>query len=214
MFILPDLPYPYDALAPAMSAETLKLHHDKHHAKYVDTTNELLAKAGASPTSLEEVVREAAAKGKDGRKLFNNAAQAWNHAFFWDAMSPGPSAPEGELKAAIGKAFGDMAGLRKALVEEGVAHFGSGWVWLAAGPGGLEVLSTHDGDNLLTRPEQTPLQVCDLWEHAYYVDYRNDRKGFVEAWFDGLANWAFAAEQLAGRTWRYPAPQAAERRSA
>jgi Fe-Mn family superoxide dismutase len=195
MFILPELPYAYDALEPAMSAETLRLHHDKHHAKYVETTNSLVE---GSSESLEDVVRRASGK------LFNNAAQAWNHAFFWEAMSPTPGKPIPEVDADV----------RKRFIEEGVNHFASGWVWLAKGPDGLEVLSTHDGDNLLKRTELTPLLVCDLWEHAYYVDYRNDRKAFLEAWFDKLANWEFAARQLE-KPWRYPAPQAQpERRSA
>ena len=209
MFILPELAYPYEALEPTVSAETMRLHHDKHHAKYVETANKLLAEAGERPASLEDVVRRTA--GGEARKLFNNAAQAWNHGFFWDCMTPAPSAPEGELALAIDKAFGSLDGLAAAFVKEGAGHFGSGWVWLAAEGEGLKVLSTHDGDNLLPRPGLTPLLVCDLWEHAYYVDYRNDRKAYLEAWFGRLANWPLAAAQWAaaqggGEGWRYPPP--------
>ncbi|HEY3694176.1 superoxide dismutase [Phenylobacterium sp.] len=208
MFTLQPLPYAYDALAPVISEQTLHVHHDKHHATYVKTLNELLEKAGKTPDSLEQVIRDAAKTGE--AKLFNNAAQAWNHSFFWAAMSPEKQTPTGELHAAIGQAFGDLAGLRKAFVEEGAGHFGSGWVWLAAQDGGaLAVRSTHDADDTVPRPGLTPLIVCDVWEHAYYLDHQNDRKGFLEAWFDALPNWSFAAGQLCaakgqGEPWRHP----------
>ncbi|HEY5072200.1 MAG TPA: superoxide dismutase [Caulobacteraceae bacterium] len=210
MFALPRLPYAYDALAPVMSERTLHFHHDKHHAAYVEKLNELLETAGSSPASLEEVILDAAESG--AMKLFDNAAQAWNHSFFWVAMSPRRGRPSGELASAIEAAFGDLAGLKKALVAEGVGHFGSGWVWLAAEPGGaLKVRSTHDADDTLTHAMITPLLVCDLWEHAYYLDHQNERKGFLEAWFDALPDWDFAAAQYAaacgrGEPWRHPAP--------
>jgi Fe-Mn family superoxide dismutase len=206
MFKLPELPYGYDALQPTMSAETLHLHHDKHHAKYVDTMNQLL-KDQPAPGSLEDVIVKAA---KDGaKKLFNNAAQAWNHAFFWDCMTPQARAPSGELAALIEAFEGGLEGLKAKFVQEGVGHFGSGWVWLSVSGGKLEVSSTHDGENLLTQPGHTPLLTCDLWEHAYYVDFRNDREGFLKAWFDRLANWSLAETQLeaakaAQPGWRYP----------
>jgi Fe-Mn family superoxide dismutase len=214
MFELPELPYPYDALEPVISDRTLRFHHDKHHAAYVKTTNELLQKAARRPDSLEAVIREAA-RGED-RKLFNNAAQAWNHSFFWVAMSPERLRPEAELDAAIRKTFGDLSGLKSKFVEEGAGHFGSGWAWLACdGEGRLSVRTTHDADDTLTRPGLTPLMVCDLWEHAYYLDHQNDRKGFLEAWFDTLPNWTLAASQFAaakgeGQAWRHPAPSAAQ----
>ncbi|MBV9509637.1 MAG: superoxide dismutase [Caulobacteraceae bacterium] len=209
MFALPDLPYAYDALQPVVSDRTLHFHHDKHHATYVNTLNELLA--GKSPQSLEAVIQEA--KGKE-KKLFNNAAQAWNHAFFWLSMSPTRQSPSGELDAAIKAAFSDLAELKKAFVTEGVGHFASGWVWLVADKAGaLKVISTHDAEDALGDPNLTPLLVCDLWEHAYYLDHQNNRKGFLEAWFDALPNWDFAAAQYAasrgqGEAWRYPAPKA------
>ena len=212
MFKLPPLPYAYDALQPTMSADTLRTHHDKHHAKYVETVNELLKSAPAKP--LEDVVRSAAREAAQ-KKLFNNAAQAWNHAFFWDCMAPQAGAPQGALAKAIERDLGGLEALKKAFTTEGGAHFGSGWVWLAARGDALEILTTHDGENLLTRPELTPLLVCDLWEHAYYLDYKNDRPGFLGAWFDKLANWDFAAAQHAagagaGALWRYPEPAAAK----
>jgi len=214
MFALPELPYAYDALEPVMSDRTLHFHHDKHHAAYVKTTNELLQKAGASPRSLESVILEASKSGD--KKLFNNAAQAWNHSFFWESMSARREQPTGELAAAIDSAFGGVSGLKKAFVEEGAGHFGSGWVWLTLEHGGgLELRSTHDADDTLMHEDMTPLLVCDLWEHAYYLDHQNDRKAFLSAWFDALPNWRFAAAQHAaahgrGRLWRHPDPVTAE----
>jgi Fe-Mn family superoxide dismutase len=205
MFTLPELPYGYDALQPAMSAETLHLHHDKHHARYFAVTNEILA--GKPVGSLEDVIVKAAKDGE--KKLFNNAAQAWNHTFFWNSMTPIKAAPAGALAEAIAASFGGQDGLKGKFVEEGAAHFGSGWVWLAADKSGaLKIVQTHDGENLLTG-ELTPLLVCDLWEHAYYVDYRNDRAAFLKAWFDALPNWSLAASQLEaakgqGEAWTHP----------
>ena len=206
MFTLPDLPYGYEALQPTMSSETLHLHHDKHHARYFTVTNDILKDRG-NAGSLEDVVVKAAKDGE--KKLFNNAAQAWNHTFFWNSMTPDKGQPDGGLAQAIAASFGGLEGLKAKFVEEGGAHFGSGWVWLAADKSGaLSIVQTHDGENLLTR-DLTPLLVCDLWEHAYYVDYRNDRGGFLKAWFDALPNWAFAAKQLAaakgqGAVWKHP----------
>jgi Fe-Mn family superoxide dismutase len=213
MFALPDLPYAYDALQPVISDRTMHFHHDKHHATYVKVLNELLEAAGKSPATLEDVILDASKGGE--KKLFNNAAQAWNHAFFWAAMTPDKAAPGGALESAITAAFSDLAGLKKAFVAEGIGHFGSGWVWLVADKSGaLKVVSTHDAEDTLTHPDLTPLLVCDLWEHAYYLDHQNDRKGYLEAWFDTLAHWEFAAAQYAaaqgdGEAWRYPAPSAA-----
>jgi Fe-Mn family superoxide dismutase len=212
MYVLPDLPYAYDALEPTISQETLRFHHDKHHRSYVEKTNELAAKAGLAGRPLEEVVREARSRGE--AKLFNNAAQAWNHAFFWRSMSAdGGSRPAGELAQAIERAFAGLEGLKKAFVEEGANHFASGWVWLVAGGEGLKVISTHDADDTLVRDGVFPLLVCDLWEHAYYLDYQNDRKAFLAAWFDQVADWRFAEAQLAaasgqGQPFRYPPPAA------
>ena len=210
MFKLPELPYAYDALEPTVSAETMRLHHDKHHAKYVETTNGLVEKEGLKPANLEDLIRQAKEGGKT--KLYNNAAQAWNHAFFWSCMSPDRAGPDEALRRLIDQAFGGMEQLKARFVEEGAAHFGSGWVWLATDGETLEVHSTHDGANLLGFERVVPLITCDLWEHAYYVDYRNDRKAFLEAWFDALPDWDFADHQLnaaqgSGEAWRYPAPE-------
>ncbi len=205
MFTLPPLPYDAEALQPVISAETLGFHHGKHHKAYVDTLNKLLAEAGVRPDSLEAVIRSASPG-----KLFNNAAQAWNHGFFWCSMTGEAVEPGGELKAAV-EAFGGLDKLRETFIETGVGQFGSGWAWLVWKDGALAVISTHDAETPLTQDGVTPLLVCDVWEHAYYLDHQNDRKGFIGAWFDRLANWTFAAEQLAaakgdGEGYRYPKP--------
>lgn len=213
MFILPDLPYPYDALDPTVSERTLHFHHDKHHATYVKTVNELLGAAREQRPpgqSLEDVIR--AAQGPTSAKLFNNAAQAWNHAFFWNSMAPeGGAPPSGDLARAITEAFGGLAQLAEAFVTEGAGHFASGWVWLAAESSALKVVSTHDAKTLVGETGSIPLMVCDLWEHAYYLDYQNDRKGFLAKWFETVPNWSFAETQWRaakgeGQAWRYPAP--------
>jgi Fe-Mn family superoxide dismutase len=194
MITLPELPYAYDALSPTISSDTMHTHHDKHHAKYVENANKLAAENGLEGKSVEELVAEAEKRGL--KKLFNNAAQAWNHAFFWDCMTPDRRDPTGELEAAIEGAFGGLAGLKEKFVTEGADHFASGWVWLAADGADLVVLSTHDGGTLANDP-RTPLLVCDVWEHAYYLDYKQDRKSFLERWFDNVADWEFAEAQYA-----------------
>jgi Fe-Mn family superoxide dismutase len=212
MFALPDLPYDHAALEPVISRATMHLHHEKHHQTYIDTVNALLAETGQAAASLEAVVR-AAASDPASRKLFNNAAQAWNHTFFWNAMTSRAGQPAGALASAIDRDFGGLAALKARFVEAGATHFGSGWVWLAAEGESLKVLSTHDADDVLTQVGLTPLMVCDLWEHAYYLDHKNDRKGFLTAWFDVLPNWALAERQYAaargeGEIWKHPAPVA------
>jgi Fe-Mn family superoxide dismutase len=207
VFILPDLPYAYDALSPVISDDTLHFHHDKHHATYVKTTNELLEKAGQRGLSLEDVVAQAKRAGET--KLFNNASQAWNHAIFWESMSPETQDPSGDLDAAVRQAFGSADQLKEAFVTEGAGHFGSGWVWLVSDrAGAVKVITTHDGADTLTETGVTPLLVCDLWEHAYYLDYQNDRKQFLTRWFDALPNWRFAGKQFDARdkggAWRFP----------
>jgi Fe-Mn family superoxide dismutase len=212
MFDLPDLPYDADALAPVISQTTLRTHHDKHHAAYVKTVNEILAQTGAPPSPLEAVIALARTEGRT--KLFNNAAQAWNHSFFWRSMSPRRQAPAGAFAQALAAEFGDLDGLKAAFVKEGAGHFASGWVWLAAEDGRLRVISTHDAETLADTEAPTPLLVCDLWEHAYYLDHRQDRAGFLQAWFDALPDWAFAQAQLLaaqgkGVPWRHPPPRPA-----
>jgi Fe-Mn family superoxide dismutase len=209
VFKLPDLPYGYDALGPVISEATMRVHHDKHHARYVKVTNDLLVEAGVVYRPLEDVVTLAARRGDP--KLFNNAGQAWNHGFFWQSMDPAPRPPAGDLAKAITNQFGGLEGLKSAFLAEGVNHFGSGWVWLIAKDAVLSVVSTHDAASPLGEPGATALLVCDLWEHAYYLDHKNDRAGFLAGWFDSLANWAFAAQQYAAARglaegWRYPKP--------
>lgn len=209
VFALPPLPYGLDALEPALSAETLEVHHGKHHARYVETLNRLLGEQNFSAHSLEEVIRIARGCGAQG--LFNNAAQAWNHAFFWESMTPEPSAPTGLLADAIASAFGGIEALGKQVLAEGTGHFGSGWVWLIARRDKLEVASTHDAGTPVIEEGATPLLACDLWEHAYYIDYRQDRANWLATWWNRLANWRFAKRQYAaalsrGEPWRYPAP--------
>ena len=205
-FVLPDLPYARDALAPTVSGQTLDVHHGKHHKTYVETLNKLLEEKGERPDNLEAVVKSAGPG-----KLFNNAAQAWNHGFFWESMSPSPGTPSGPLTEAIA-AFGGIKALGEKVVETGVGQFGSGWVWLLWKDGGIAVEPSHDADNPLASGAGFPLLVCDVWEHAYYLDHQNDRKGFLTAWFETLANWDFAAGQLAaaqgsGAGYRYPPPK-------
>lgn len=211
MFQLPDLPYPYEALEPMISAATMRLHHDKHHARYVAVVNELVGDKPAARASLEALVSQAAIEGQ--RKLFNNAGQAWNHGFFWQSMTGGYRAPSGALLDAVVAAFGSLEALGARFKDEGAAHFGSGWVWLVAKGSALAVTTTHDGEGVITEPGVTPLLVCDLWEHAYYLDHKNDRAGFLTGWWDRLANWSFAEEQFGaacgdGQAWTYPPPSA------
>lgn len=206
MYLLPPLPYAPDALRPVIGEETLKTHHGKHHARYVRVVNELLGDtAGTRP--LEDVI--AAAHERGDRKLFNNAAQAWNHAFFWESIAASATAVAGPLKDAITASYGHLGALKDRFVAEGAAHFGSGWVWLMSSQGKLQVVSTHDAEVPWLGSGGTPLLVCDVWEHAYYLDYKNERDRFLRSWIDRLANWDFAAAQHAaalrgGAGYRYP----------
>jgi Fe-Mn family superoxide dismutase len=187
-FNLPRLPYAEDALAPVLSAETLKLHHGKHHKKYVDTMNQLLEKEQLDVSSLEEVVRNS--KGK----LFNNAAQAWNHDFYWHSLSPKRQRPAGALLHRIEKDFGSYERFADAFGTAAVGQFGSGWAWLVDKEGKLQVLATSNADTPMAHGVKCLLTV-DVWEHAYYVDYRNERERYVSAILDRL-NWQFAETNL------------------
>jgi Fe-Mn family superoxide dismutase len=210
MFELPKLPFAYDALEPTISEATVRLHHDKHHAGYFKALNTLLGDVGAPQPSLEDVV--IASHSSKDRTLFNNAGQAWNHTFCWASMSAEPTKPSGDLAQVIASTFGELSMCKAAMVRSGVAQFGSGWLWLATDKlGALQISTTHDAQNLLSRKELTPLLVCDLWEHAYYLDHQNNRKAYLEQWFDKLANWSFAQAQYAaaqgdGKPWTHPAP--------
>lgn len=194
-FELPDLPYAKDALAPHMSAETMELHHDKHHAAYVNKANELIQGTGLEGSPLEDVVRETW-KNPELGGLFNQAAQHWNHAFYWTSMSPRGGGIPGRLESKLKEDFGSLDAFKEAFVQAGVTQFGSGWAWLVLDTGGkLAVTKTSNAENPLVHG-QRPLMVCDVWEHAYYVDYRNRRPDFLKTWIDKLVNWEFAAENF------------------
>lgn len=198
---LMPLPYGTDALAPAISAETLAVHHGKHHKGYVDKTNAATADGPLADAPLEAIV---AAARIDQPKLFNNAAQSWNHGFYWASLNPAGGAPAGELRMAIERDFGSVEALKAELAQRGADHFASGWVWLASANGRLAVLETHDGDTLADQ-SAVPLLVIDLWEHAYYLDRQNVRPDYLKAVIDDRLNWDFAAENLArGTAWTYP----------
>jgi len=188
-FDLPPLPYAEDALAPVISAETLALHHGKHHRKYIDTMNELLAKEGLAASSLEDVVR----KGKG--KLFNNAAQAWNHEFYWHSLSPKKSRPSGALLHQIEKDFGSYERFAEKFGAAAIGQFGSGWAWLVKKDGKLDVVATPNADTPMAHGVRC-LLTLDVWEHAYYVDYRNQRERYVSAVIGERLNWDFAEQNF------------------
>ncbi|NQW11751.1 MAG: superoxide dismutase [Alphaproteobacteria bacterium] len=196
-FELPDLPYAYDSLAPYMSAETLEFHHDKHHNAYVTNGNNLLKDSGHEGKSLEEVVK-ASYNGGQGGGLFNNAAQHWNHVEFWNWMKPnGGGAIPGALEKKLVADFGSVDAFKDAFVNAGVTQFGSGWCWLVLGKDGKLVVSkTANGVNPIATGEGTALLGCDVWEHSYYIDYRNRRPDYVKAFVDNLVNWERVAEIL------------------
>jgi len=199
---LMPLPYAEDALSPAISATTLQTHHGKHHKAYVDKTNAAVDGTDLAGKSLEDVIAAAEAKGDKG--LFNNAAQTWNHAFYWNSLSPAAQAPSGDLAAAI-EAFGGLDKLKGELAAQGAGHFASGWVWLTVKDGKLAVEQTHDAATYSSL-SGTPLLVIDLWEHAYYLDHKNVRPDYLKAVIDGHLAWDFAAANLAsGSVWSYPA---------
>eukprot|EP01012_Entosiphon_sulcatum_P065113 TRINITY_DN93978_c0_g1_i1.p2 TRINITY_DN93978_c0_g1~~TRINITY_DN93978_c0_g1_i1.p2 ORF type:complete len:196 (+),score=47.32 TRINITY_DN93978_c0_g1_i1:42-629(+) len=191
-YTCPDLPYPHDALvAKGISAETLKFHHDKHHAGYVTKLNALVAdKPELAGKSLEDLVRSE----KGG--IFNCAAQTLNHTFYWHCLSPaGGGEPTGPIKEAIDATWGGFEAFQKAFTDAAVGHFGSGWAWLVKDAAGkLSIVQTHDAGTPLT-DGHTPILTCDVWEHAYYIDFRNDRPSYVKTWW-GAVNWAFANENL------------------
>lgn len=196
------LPYAEDALASAISAETLKLHHGKHHKAYVDKTNAAIKGTELADKPLEAII---AAARQDDQKLFGNAAQAWNHGFYWHSLAADATKPTGALAEAIERDFGSLAKLKAELGARGAAHFGSGWVWLASDDGTLSLEETHDGDTLADRGK-LPLLTIDVWEHAYYLDRKNERPKYLEAVTDDLLNWDFAAGNFASaERWTYPA---------
>ena len=194
-FTLPPLPWSEDALAPVVSARTIGLHYGKHHRAYVNKLNELVAGSPLADMPLERVILETA-NGKN-QKVFNNAAQAWNHTFFWSCLRPqGGGKPGSQMAQRIDSDLGGYDAFKKAFAETAVNTFGSGWAWLAVRDGKLEIVSTSNADNPLTKGA-TPLLAIDVWEHAYYVDYENRRPEFVGAVIDKLLNWEFAERQMA-----------------
>jgi Fe-Mn family superoxide dismutase len=197
-FKLSPLPYGEAALAPVISARTMQFHYGKHHAGYVDKLTKLIEGTPYARMSLEQII-EQTARDKDKAPIFNNAAQVWNHDFFWRSMRPqGGGRPRGEIGSRIDKDFGSFDKLAKQFVERAVGQFGSGWTWLVAAGDRLQVVSTPNAEPPMIAGQQA-LLTCDVWEHAYYLDYQHDRKAFAEAFVDKLANWEFAAEQLARR---------------
>jgi Fe-Mn family superoxide dismutase len=197
-FELPPLPYAKDALEPAMSAKTLEFHHDKHHKAYVDTLNKLVDNTPLAGQSLEDIIR-ATAKDDSKTPIFNNAAQAWNHDFFWHCMKPkGGGKPQGELANRIDQTFGGIDKFLQQFAEAAQTQFGSGWAWLALENGKLKVMKTSNAVNPIVS-HGIPLLTCDVWEHAYYLDYQNKRPDFVKAFLDHLVNWDFVGENLSRR---------------
>jgi Fe-Mn family superoxide dismutase len=189
-FELPALPYARDALAPHISAETIDYHYGKHHQAYVDNLNRLIVGTEFENADLESIIR------KSSGGLFNNAAQVWNHTFYWNCLKPnGGGEPSGKLADAIQRSFGSFEKFREQFTQTALTTFGSGWAWLVQRPdGGLALASTSNAATPLTG-EDVPLLTCDVWEHAYYVDYRNARPKYVEAFWN-LVNWDFVAAQM------------------
>ena len=194
VFQLPPLPYALNALEPTISARTLSFHYGKHHQAYVDNLNKHIAGTPFQGLPLEKIVRESV--GGVSVQIFNNAAQVWNHTFNWNCMKPGGGGkPSGALLDQIEKSFGSYEDFRKAFIEAAVGRFGSGYVWLRREGGRLIVETTGNADTPLAYG-QKPLLTCDLWEHAYYLDFQNRRKEFVEGFLDRLVNWEFVESQL------------------
>jgi Fe-Mn family superoxide dismutase len=193
---LPPLPYAMDALAPVISSETMSFHYGKHHNAYVDNLNKLVAGTDLAETPLEQVIKSVAGKA-DKAGIFNNAAQIWNHTFFWNSLKPGGGgAPAGAVAPAINSAFGSYDNFRKEFANAAMTQFGSGWAWLVAERGALRIMKTPNAETPLTTG-QTALLTVDVWEHAYYLDYQNRRADFVAAVIDKLLNWDFANANLA-----------------
>jgi len=196
-FSLPDLPYARDALAPHISEETLNFHYGKHHQKYLDTLNEMIGGTAHESASLEEIIHDVA-DNDEKQGLFNNAAQVWNHTFYWHSMKPnGGGSPTGAIADAINDSFGSYDKFKEAFTTAGATQFGSGWAWLVAKDGKLDVRKTPNAELPLTEQGATPLLTMDVWEHAYYLDYQNARPAYMNSFLDNLVNWDFANENLA-----------------
>lgn len=188
--VLPELPYEKRALAPHISEETLNYHYGKHHKSYVDKLNAQLTGTEWEKANLEEIVKSCQGA------MFNNSAQTWNHSFYWNCLSPkGGGTPTGNLSQAIEKSFGSFEKFKEQFTKTALTQFGSGWAWLVKEGDGLKILSTPNAETPLTSSQQHALLTCDVWEHAYYIDYRNARNKYVEAFWN-LVNWDFVDKNL------------------
>ncbi len=187
------LPYAEDALEPHVSARTLEYHYGKHHKAYVDKLNAAIEGTDYDGLSLEEIVHRSLAEAKGG--IFNNAAQVWTHEFLWQSMTASGTEPSAPLAEAINKAFGDMAGFREAFKAAAMGQFGSGWAWLVAVGDSVEIRTTGNAGTPLT-DDVVPLLTLDVWEHAYYLDFQNERNRYIDAFLDNLINWDFAARNF------------------
>lgn len=187
---IPDLPYAKNALAPYISEETINFHYGKHHATYVNKLNGLVNGTEFEKADLKEIIKNSPLGG-----IFNNAAQVWNHTFYWNSLSPkGGGSPTGDLSIAIEKSFGSFDEFKNKFTDSAVNNFGSAWTWLVKKDGNLEILNTSNAGTPI-RDNLTPLLTCDVWEHAYYIDYRNLRPKYMEAYWN-LVNWNFAQQNL------------------
>lgn len=196
-FELPPLPYASTALEPHMSARTFEFHHGKHHKAYVDTLNTLIPGTSFEKATLVDIIKETHGDEKNA-KIYNNAAQVWNHTFFWNSMKPnGGGDPTGEIARLVGQTFGNLAGFKTKFKDAALTQFGSGWAWLVMTKDGkLEIVKTANAVTPLATG-QKPILTCDVWEHAYYLDYQNRRGDMVQTFLDHLVNWDFAAKNLA-----------------
>ncbi len=194
-FELPPLPFAQDALEPHISANTLSFHHGKHHNAYVTNLNNLTQDSPLAGKSLEEIIKATAGDAAQAG-VFNNAAQVWNHTFYWNSMKPGGGgAPSGDLAGRIDDAFGGLDKFKAEFKAAAIGQFGSGWAWLVVDGGNLEIVKTANADTPIAHG-QTPLITCDVWEHAYYLDFQNRRPDYLQAFLDNLVNWDFAAANL------------------
>ncbi len=198
-FTLPVLPYEQNALEPYLSARTLDFHYGKHHQAYVNKLNELVSESEFAELKLEEVIAKTAGDGNKGA-IFNNAAQVWNHTFYWNSLSlEGGRKPSGELGRKIEISFGSYENFIRKFAQAGMVQFGSGWVWLVKEGGILKIIKTSNAGNPISEELGTPLLALDVWEHAYYLDYQNRRNDYLTIILDKLINWNFAAENFASR---------------
>jgi len=207
MFQLPPLPYQKSALEPHLSARTLEFHHDHHHRAYVEKLNKLIEGSPFAGKSLEDIIL-ATAKSQEKTKvdIFNNAAQTWNHTFLWNCMTPdGGNKPTGALAEQIDRSFGGLGKFHEEFKKAATGQFGSGYAWLVQDAGALKVRKTANAENPLV-DGATPLLACDVWEHAYYLDYQDKRAEFVDVFLDRLTNWQFVADQLSRAGKELPAP--------